>query len=73
MTVIDKKDCRKAEVIENEIETLGNLIDRRTIWLNKPENKRRGTYQSIVKDTLEMECKLKELNNELADAKQLTQ
>lgn len=70
MTVIDKKECRKAEVINHEIEALGNLIDRRHAWLNKPENKRRRTYDAIVKDTLEMECKLTELNKELEESTQ---
>ena len=70
MTVIDKKECRKAEVIEIEIEALGNLIDRRHAWMNKAENKMRRTYDAIVKDTLEMECKLLELNKELEESNQ---
>jgi hypothetical protein len=73
MTVIDKKDCRKAEIILNEIRAMQNLIDRRWIWLNKPENKARRTYQAILKDTKEMEGKLKDLRNELENAELITQ
>lgn len=68
MTVLDVKTARKPTVIETEIRALDNLIDRRQMWLNKPENKLRKTYQAVLQDTLEMECKLLELRKELEEA-----
>jgi len=60
--VITKKECKhKQDVLECEIEALQSLIDRRWMWLNKAENKLRGTYKAVLKDTNEMEAKLKDL------------
>jgi len=67
MTVIDKKDCRKAEVIDQEVEAMQALIDRRWMWLNKPENKMRRTYKAVLEDTREMEQKVADLLVEKAN------
>ncbi len=64
MDVIDKKDCRKAEVMDLEIEAMQNLIDRRWTWLNVPQNKLRRTHPAVLADTKEMEAKLKQLQEE---------
>ena len=64
MDVIDKKDCRKAEVMDLEIEAKQNLIDRRWTWLNVPQNKLRRTYPAVLADTREMEAMLKQLQEE---------
>ena len=66
MIVIDKKDCRKAEVMDLEIESMQNFIDRRNAWLNVPQNKLRRTYPAVLADTKEMEAKLKQLQEESA-------
>ena len=64
MNVIDKKECRKAEVMDLEIEAMQNLVDRRWMWLNVPQNKLRRTYTAVLVDTREMEAKLKFLQDE---------
>ena len=69
MNVIDKKDCRKAEVMDLEIEAMQNLIDRRWMWLNVPQNKLRRTYPAVLADTREMEVKLKQLQDERVTVK----
>jgi hypothetical protein len=70
MTVTDvKKGHRSLTVIDDERRALQNLIDRRWMWLNKPENKLRRTYSAVLKDTQEMEFKLKELNLEYEESK----
>jgi len=68
MEVIDKH-VKTQYVLQCEIDALQNLIDRRWMWLNKAENKLRGTYKAVLKDTNEMETKLKELKEEIQPQK----
>jgi hypothetical protein len=65
MTVIESS-VRKPNVIKGEISAMENLITRRHMWLNKPENKLRTTYKAVLKDTEEMEDKLTALRAELS-------
>lgn len=53
-------------VILHEMRSLSALITRRQEWLNKPENKLKGTYKAVLKDTNEMQEELAELREELA-------
>lgn len=69
MNVIDKKECRKAEIMDQEIEAMQNLVDRRWMWLNVPQNKLRRTYTAVLADTREIEAKLKQLQEEGAAIK----
>lgn len=64
MTAIDIKQ-RKPAIITNEINALDRLICRRLMWLNKPENKGKSTYQAVKLDTDQMEINLEDLRIEL--------
>ena len=72
MTVIEKDECQKAEVIRNEIESLKNLIGRRHEWLSKPVNKSRKTFKAVLQDTNEMESMLEDLQQKLKETEELT-
>lgn len=67
MTVIDKTNCRKAEIIDQEIQAMQALVDRRWMWLNKAENKLKRTYNAVLRDTREMEQKIADLMIEKAE------
>lgn len=70
MTVIEaKRGQRSLTVISDERRALQDLIDRRWMWLNKPENKLRRTHAAVLKDTQEMEQKLRELDQEHYETK----
>lgn len=70
MTVTDvKPGQRSLQVINDERKALQNLIDRRWMWLNLPVSKMKRTYSAVLKDTQEMEARLKELNQEYDEAK----
>lgn len=72
MTVKSKKDLPVKDrilILVDEILDLQDLIDRRTFWLNKPESKRKGTYNAVAEDTRQMEAKLDEMKTELEDLK----
>ncbi len=67
MQEFEVKTGRKPATIQNEIDSLDRLITRRQMWLNRPENKLRGTYKAVHQDTEEMECKLTGLRKELEE------
>lgn len=60
-----KQAERKASLVEMEIRALETLIERRHIWLQKPNNRQRSTYAAVRNDTAEMMKRLMELNDEL--------
>lgn len=66
MTAIETKS-RKPAVIENELASLNLLILKRNIWLNKHENRLKGTYKAVLKDTNKMQEELAELRAELTE------
>jgi len=57
-------------MLETQVDSLQNLIDRRKRWLNNPDNKARKTYNEVVRDTNEIESQLEELTEELNAQKQ---
>lgn len=67
MTV--KTIARNKRIIQSEIDSLSELIRKRNEWLKKPENKMRRTYSAVKKDTIEMEEKLSDLNEDLNNLK----
>lgn len=72
MTIKSKKEMTTLDrifMLENEIDAMQNLIDRRTYWMNRPENKMKGTYKSVARDTRQMEEKIEDLKLELEDLK----
>ncbi len=70
MTIVEaKRGKRSLTVIHDERKALQDLIDRRWMWLNKPENKLRRTHAAVLKDTQEMEAKLRELDQEFYETK----
>ncbi len=72
MTSKSKTDCNPEErkaILEHEIQSLSILIDKRTAWLSKAENKRRSTYNAVLSDTRQMEIKLDDLQDELKELK----
>ena len=72
MTIKTKKDCDQDErrtILEHEILSLEILIDRRTAWLSKAENKRKSTYNAVLRDTKEMEEQLDDLHDQLTELK----
>lgn len=56
---------RKPAIIRAEIKALDTLITRRLVWLNKAENKPKGTYNAVKADTDQMEENLNDLRTEL--------
>lgn len=66
MTAIDIKK-RKPAIIHDEINALDRLITRRIMWLNKADNKLKGTYSAVKLDTDQMEERLKDLRDELSE------
>lgn len=56
-------------MLETEILSLRNLIDKRRRWLNSQTNKMRSTYRAVALDTQEMEEKLTGLKEELTNLK----
>jgi hypothetical protein len=50
--------------LKKEIESLSDLITKRWEWLNTDVNKKRRTYSAVLKDTQEMEEKLKSLKED---------
>lgn len=67
MTEISVKTEKTEYSILHEINSFQSLVNKRNAWLNVPENKLRGTYKAVLKDTREMEDKLKELRKELEE------
>jgi hypothetical protein len=61
------KIFRNKKIVNAEIKTLSDLIDKREKWLRDPNNKNRSTYSAVKLDTLEMQEKkhalIEELNN----------
>jgi len=58
---------RDIVAIKNEISRLTALIEKRQKWLSDPVNRRRGTWQVVLRDTRQMEETLDELQHELAN------
>ncbi len=69
MQEFEVKTGRKPATIQIEIDALDRLITRRWMWLNKPESKLKGTYRAVLRDTEEMEAKLKALRIEFDEVK----
>ncbi len=72
MTLKSKTDCSLEErqaILKQEIQSLELLIDRRTQWLSKSENKRKSTYGAVMRDTKDMEEKLEDLKLDLKELK----
>ena len=53
-----KKD---ASMLEAEIKSLENLIEKRRAWLIDPTNQMRGTYKAVKQDTVQLEQDLADL------------
>jgi uncharacterized protein YlxW (UPF0749 family) len=66
MEKFEVKTDKTEYVILHEMRSISGLITRRQEWLNKPENKLKGTYKVVLKDTKEMQEELAELRVELA-------
>lgn len=66
MKEFEVKNEKTEYVILHEMRSLSALITRRQEWLNKPENKLKGTYKAVLKDTNEMQEELAELRADLA-------
>lgn len=62
MEVKNKRSTRDALVLD--IESLDRLVKARHEWLNKPENRKRRTYQAVAEDTRKLERRLHELKEE---------
>lgn len=58
---------RTVKVIQMEIDALNNLITKRLEWLSNPLNRRRGTYNAVKLDTLQMQRNLDALKEELTE------
>lgn len=64
--IMDVKTDKTEYVIIHEMRSLSALIAKRQGWLNKPENKLKGTYKAVLMDTNEMYEELAVLRAELA-------
>ncbi len=53
----------KLQIMRDEIEHLEDLVSRRQTWLNV--NKKKTTYQAVLRDTREMEKTLEDLKKDL--------
>ncbi len=58
---------RSEAVVELEIMTLRNLVDKRHSWLANPANRMRSTYEAVRRDTRGLEYQLLELEKELKE------
>lgn len=52
-------------IMRDEMVHLEDLVSRRRDWLDLPLNKKRSTYQAVLRDTREMEKTLEDLKKEL--------
>ncbi len=59
------KGERTIEIVEGEIRSLSNLIEKRNEWLNDEVNRKRTTWDAVKKDTVNMGYTLQELKEEL--------
>lgn len=72
MTIKSRHSCNQEDsraILEHEIQSLEILIDKRTAWLSKAENKRRSTYNAVQNDTRQMVEQLDELRDQLTEFK----
>ena len=64
MTVITK-EIKSLVALKLERQALKGLIDKRNAWLMDPVNQKRGTFNSVKTDTMEMTWKLSELDRQI--------
>jgi hypothetical protein len=65
MVVIERKECKSQQImLENEIKSLQELINKREKWLADPLNKKKGTYSAVKNDTDELRQDLQEAKAE---------
>jgi hypothetical protein len=73
MTTITEKSKAEQSIaasqatMRDEITHLEYLVSRRHEWLDVPLNQKRTTYQSVLRDTREMEKALDGLKKELQE------
>lgn len=69
MKELRESSKRSEAVVELEVMTLRNLVDRRHGWLADPKNRMRSTYDAVRRDTMSLEYQLLELEQELRELK----
>ncbi len=61
MVVIERTQCKnQMKVLEAEIASLQNLLEKREKWLADPINRRKGTYKAVKEDTDQVRESLQE-------------
>lgn len=60
-------EVKSLEALKVERNALQKLIDKRNAWLMDPDNQKRGTFNAVKADTVDMTWKLSELDRQIAD------